>query len=1332
MQLRVSRQIVYAVLLSMAAGLGQRTVHAQWTAYNDCLRESGDSTADLVTGWTIHNGNLTHNTGLLVDHATGSSDAMPTVTFTMGSAGISVSSGGAGGNPVPGTDAFDLFSGLIDFGPNTAYYGRPGWWVEIEFSGLNPDSRYTFAGTAIRSNDYPERISQFTLLDAVSALNASSEGVAGRLPDTTLLIAGDNSVTGYVARWDNIIPSAEGTFTIRAEATADSDSGKAYPLGGFMLSMTTDGSQPEGLEVDAGEYDAVQWPLHTTRLYPTVEAESPDDLNGLIYTWGQLTGPRPAAFDPSSDMADPNVIFPEPGEYELELTVENAQGLQGSARVTITVLRPVLVGDLDGNVRVNWRDLEIFTALWLDPSENLSNLDAQGPVNLQDFAMLSQNWGVGENTTLVINEILARNDLFNTDPQNEHEDWIEIMNVGDSIVDLAGMYLTDDLSDATMWRFPSDRPTQTLLAPGYRVLVWADGDIGDTGLHAAFQLNAETGGEVGLFERDGVTLVDSLEFGPQTPDVAFGHDPDAFGLLTTLRPTPTQSNTGALLPVIDAMVFSAERGFYEGPVAVDISTTTSGTTIHYTLDGSSPSPQRGLVYQSPITIETTTCLRAMAFRPGYKSTGIVTHTYLFLQDVIHQATAPSGAQASLEGFPDSWNGTSGNYQVDPDVVDMHADTIQGDLLSVPTVSLVMDVDDWFGPTGIYINKSQDGTERVCSLEFVDPLTGDSIQINTALAMQGGVSGGGTSLNRWKTLKLSMRPRFKPQTDDGRATGGPGKANFRFFPGSPITRFNSIVLDAVLNHSFLHSSSGQRNTATYVQDQYVADLHNAMGGQSPHGDYVHLYLNGLYWGMYYLHERPDHTWISQLQGGDEDEYDAIKHNRNGVINHGIGGNATANVDRMVDAASAVSSDRTNLEKFNALASQLDLDNFITYLLATWFCGNHDWPHKNWYATHHNVPGGKWRFHSWDAEHSLEGGHDVGESPLGIHNKLRNNAEYRMRFTDLIYKHFFNHGPLTAQGASELFSARVDQVYQAMVGESARWGDTRRSNPHTRDEWYQTQVQKLTQFFPSRTSQVLSRLKSEGLYPNMDAPLFVINGAESQGGQIDSDPVTIAGIANSIYYTTDGSDPRLPGGAIHPNATLYQTPLTLTESVQLKSRHHRNDQWSAIQEVIFAVGPVSESLRITEIMYHPENAGHAYDPNTEFIELQNIGPDPINLNLVRFTDGISFTFPAIDLAPQAYVLVARDIDAFEAKYGSELPVAGQYEGALSNGGERLTLVNAANQVVHDFEYDDKWYKPTDGKGFSLVVTWPTSSDPTQWGDQNLWRQSHAKGGSPGAQE
>ena len=90
-------------------------------------------------------------------------------------------------------------------------------------------------------------------------------------------------------------------------------------------------------------------------------------------------------------------------------------------------------------------------------------------------------------------------------------------------------------------------------------------------------------------------------------------------------------------------------------------------------------------------------------------------------------------------------------------------------------------------------------------------------------------------------------------------------------------------------------------------------------------------------------------------------------------------------------------------------------------------------------------------------------------------------------------------------------------------------------------------------------------------------------------------------------------------------------------------------------------MAESLRISEIMYHPANTGNPNDPNTEYIELTNIGAEPINLNLVRFTNGIDFTFPSTELSPGGCCLVVKDTAAFEAKYGSALPVAGQYPAA-----------------------------------------------------------------------
>ena len=1337
-RLKCKNLVFFVVILLF--GLAAGTTRAEWVAYNDNLREAGDSTASNVTGWTIHNNDRAHSTGRLKNFETASDAGMPSVTFTMGSAGLSISSGSSGGNPTPGTEAYEIFHDIVDFGPNLVYYGSQGWWVEIEFTGLDPAKTYSFVGTAIRSRNYPDRITLFTISGAVSYVNNSSDGIVERSESESKLLAGNNSVTGYVIRWDDIVPSAGGSFKIRAEAAPESEGGRAYPFGGFMLEeLGKAGNRPP--EVDAGDYDSLTWPNNSLQLSPIIEDDDPCDVGILTIKWSKLSGPGTVTFEPRNDIADPCAIFSEPGDYVLQLQVWDEVPQLQSSSVAIKIIEPLL-GDLDGNNKVNWYDVVLFAAQWLGPPRSPADLNARDGVNMADFAILANNWQEGEGAILIINELLARNDLGVTDPQNEHEDWIEIYNSGEEAINIGGMYLTDDLSEPAKWRIPNDNISATTIPPGGYLLVWADNDTADAGLHAGFQLDADAD-EIGLFDTDGITLLDSITFSDQTPDVSYGRDPDATSNWVTLNPTPGTSNNGSYLAVVADTKFSHDRGFYDTPFDVEITCETPGAVIRYTTDGSTPTTTHGLRYNpaSPVTISTTTCLRAMAFKSGWKSTNVDTHTYIFLDDVIKQATnVTTGSQVAPSGYPSSWGSVTGDYQVDPDVVGqngrdrfsgLYANTIIDDLKSAPTICLVMNKDDWFGNRGIYINQSQDGTERVASIEYIDPNTNDEFQVNCAIAMQGGVSGGGTSLNRWKSFKLSMRPRFKTQTDDRKATGGPPKLNFKLFADSPVDRHNTFVLDAVLNHSWLHPSSGQRNTALYVQDQYVADLHNAMGGHSPHGSYAHIYINGLYWGMYYIHERPDHAWAAEMFGADEDEYDAIKHNSGNVINNGIGGSATANYNSMISAANAVQSNPTSLTRYNALTQKLDVDNFITYLLANWFCGNHDWPHKNWYATHLNHTDGRWRFHSWDAEHTIEGGNDVGESPSDIHGKLDGSAEYRMRFADHIHRNFFNGGPLSYPASAQMFQARMNQLDRAIVGESARWGDNRRSTPYTREDWLKTANSKLNSYLPGRSNTVLNYLKSANLYPNISAPVFRINGVNQHGGHVNTNGRLTMTASGTIWYSLNGADPRLPGGSANRSAaSVYNGSVTLTKSTHVKARVLSGTTWSALNEAIYAVGPVAENLRITEIMYNPENINILNDPNTEFIELKNIAAQSINLNYVSFSNGVEFTFGDVDLAPGQYILVVEDIDAFTDKYGTDLNIAGEYFGSLNNGGERIELVDAAGSTIHNFKYSDNWFNITDGMDFSLVVIDPLNTDPNAYSDKNTWRPSTAPGGSPGA--
>lgn len=155
---------------------------------------------------------------------------------------------------------------------------------------------------------------------------------------------------------------------------------------------------------------------------------------------------------------------------------------------------------------------------------------------------------------------------------------------------------------------------------------------------------------------------------------------------------------------------------------------------------------------------------------------------------------------------------------------------------------------------------------------------------------------------------------------------------------------------------------------------------------------------------------------------------------------------------------------------------------------------------------------------------------------------------------------------------------------------------------------------------------------------------------------------------------------------------------------------------------------EFLRISELSYNPAGSADA-----EFIELKNIGADPLDISGVTFTDGVNFTFAngtAIDGG--GHILIARQRAAFEARYGSDLPLAGEYApDALNNGGESIELRTAEGIVIQRFTFDDAWHAATDGGGFSLVAVDP-SAPVANWNEATQWTASTSPGGSPGAAE
>ena len=126
---------------------------------------------------------------------------------------------------------------------------------------------------------------------------------------------------------------------------------------------------------------------------------------------------------------------------------------------------------------------------------------------------------------LYINEFMASNDTAYADEQGEYDDWIELYNASNEPIDIGGMYITDDLSDLTLYQIPDTDPDQTTIDPEDFLILWADKDLNQGILHVNIKLSG-SGEEIGLTASDGVTVIDQITFGPQTTDVSYGRYPD--------------------------------------------------------------------------------------------------------------------------------------------------------------------------------------------------------------------------------------------------------------------------------------------------------------------------------------------------------------------------------------------------------------------------------------------------------------------------------------------------------------------------------------------------------------------------------------------------------------------------------------------------------------------------------------------------------------------------------------------------------------------------------------------------------------------------------------
>jgi len=782
-------------------------------------------------------------------------------------------------------------------------------------------------------------------------------------------------------------------------------------------------------------------------------------------------------------------------------------------------------------------------------------------------------------------------------------------------------------------------------------------------------------------------------------------------------PTPRGANTGNFMGFVKDTQFDVDRGFYYEPFDLTITSDTSGATIVYTLDGSlpyldldgvDPDQTNGIEYTGPVTIDGTSALRVAAFKKGYRPSNADTQTYVFLDQINDQDGT---------GFPTSWGSASADYRLDGQIANV------SDLRTIPTMSLVMELDDLWGASGIYSNPRSEGInwERPVSVEYISPEGQTEFQVDAGVRIHGGAG------RNPSNPKHSLRLQFK-------GIYGPTKLDYPMFGDEAVDSFDTLVLRAGWNDTW---APGAGSSETYIQDRWAAQSQNDLGGWGPHGNFVHLYINGLYWGLYNPVERPNASFGASYFGGNKDDYDAYR--TFGLID----GTSTA-------WNQLISTIRSYPINYDAVKQIVDVPSFINYQMVNQYGGNWDWPQNNWYATRHRTPEGLWRFHSWDAEGCIS---DVNSNrvnnfrdngPGEVDQKLRANADFRMDFADAVHRNLFNDGQLTSEANIQRINEMASVIDRAIVGEAARWG-----HGMSRSDWLNRINWLRNTYFPQRTNVVLNQYRSAGLYPTLHAPEFGQHGGQvGPGYRLELHNANNSGL---VYYMLDGADPRLPGGALNPDALLYSDPVILGDSTTAIARVLDAGKWSASTEAKFFFDrpATAENLVITELNYNPHDptadeiaAGYSDNDDFEFVELLNTTYTTIFLGGLRFTAGIDFDFSASGvqtLAAGQRVVVARNPDAFQARYGSGINVVGPYDTRLNNNGERLVLTDRFDEPIFDFVYDNggDWPGRADGNGSSLELSTPAFVPPGNPGRNDYvanadnWRSSSEYGGSPGVE-
>ncbi len=931
--------------------------------------------------------------------------------------------------------------------------------------------------------------------------------------------------------------------------------------------------------------------------------------------------------------------------------------------------------------------------------------------------------------TVYLNEFVASTD--NDDPRphcdsdGTVQDWIELHNPAGSAIDIGGYHLTDNATRLNKWRFPN--PT-IIPANGFLVVFASNKNRAVSGqqLHTNFRLEA-LGEYLALVQPDAATIV--TQWSPAFPAVpeywSYGLTlPSSGGVYAPFQlPTPGAANTTTAGAPAGNVIFSIpSQTFSAASVTVTLTTASPTAQIRYTTNHTEPTAASTL-YSGPIVLSTTTMIRARAME-----------------------TAPGFAPGLVR---------SENY------------TKLGTAAAAFTSNLpVVVLDDFLGGTP--------STDKPMFWSVFTPnaTTANRTALTSApvLATRGRMVIRGSSSAGWPKYSMNIEAWDETNTDT---------------PVSPLGL--AAEADWVLQSNYDFDRGMVRNPFMY-------EFSNRIGRWAPRWRFVEVFANtndgtldypSDYMGVYAIMEKPE-------RGGDRINVERL--DKNDLTGDDLTGGYIVKVDRLdpgttgwstsrnfpgsepfggevklnygypeerpspapaIPAAQSayirnyiqafedavVQANRTHPTTGLHYTDYIDRDAWVDHGLLNILAANADCFRLSTYM--HKPRLGKLTAGPiWDFDRTM-GSSDSRSTAFntwsatqpatdiltwGWWKFLWTDADFWQRYTDRWFA--LRESTLTTASLTGLVTQFEGQLSEAAVRNYAKWtAFPPRDGPDAgTTATFTDEMDILRTWLTNRTTWIDSQFVPRPVR----APL---------GGQVSS--VVLTATQGTIYYTLDGNDPRLPGGAINPAALTLTSgaSISLTNSALVFSRAKNGALWSAPSTGYYFSGTpaAATNLVVTELHYHPADpspdelaAGLVNSDDFEFIELMNASASNIDLSGSRFTAGIDFTFPlGTVLTPGQRTIVVASANAFAARH-PEIPftdVAGEYTNdRLENAGELIRLESAAGAVILEFTYGTTGLWPTeaDGTGRSLVLIKPSTT--ASLNSPLSWRASASENGTP----